>query len=204
MQVTPVVTNNYAYDDANRLTSVDGVPYTWDSNGKMQSAAYPLLTQAASANSGAAGGLPLSQYINPVVCSTARPNGDVIHKLQYGQSLWSIAIAYYTTINQIRLWNNLGEDTTVYEGQVLLVQRFATQPPPATSTPLASPTATPVITHTPVQPTATPTMTVQPSPNSPGEDEPSDNPSTSIRVGLILAIVALGGLIAALLMQGTN
>ena len=172
------------------------------SSGRMQSAAYPLLTQAASANSGAAGGLPLSQYINPVVLSTARPNGDVIHKIQYGQSLWSIAIAYHTTINQIRAWNNLGEDTTVYEGQVLLVQRFATQPPPATSTPLVSPT--PIMTPTPMQSTTSPTMTVQPSANSPGEDDPSHNPSTEIRVGLILAIVALGGLIAALLMQGTS
>ena len=28
-------TNTYAYDDANRLISVDGMAYTWDNNGNL-------------------------------------------------------------------------------------------------------------------------------------------------------------------------
>ncbi len=83
------------------------------------------------------------QYIIPVKRSTARPSGDVIHKVQYGQSLWSIAVTYNTTIAQIRAWNSLGESIDIYEGQVLLVQRGATQPPPPTNTPLA--TVTPLL-----------------------------------------------------------
>jgi uncharacterized protein YkwD len=171
------------------------------SSGKMQSAAYPLLTQVASSG-GVAGGFLMSQYIKPVVLSTARPNGDVIHKIQYGQSLWSIAIAYHTTIAQIRAWNNLGEDTTVYEGQFLLVQRSATQPPPATITP--QPTSTPLSTATVRRATPSATVTAQPSSTSPGEAVPPQSPSIEFRVGLILVFVALGGLIAVLLFQRTN
>jgi uncharacterized protein YkwD len=79
-----------------------------------------------------------SQFIVPVVVSTAWPNGDVYHKAQYGQTLWSIAVQYGTTMEYIRRYNSLDENSTVYEGQLLLVQRNATQPPP-----------TPTVTRTP-------------------------------------------------------
>jgi YD repeat-containing protein len=36
-QTTDSGTNTYAYDTANRLTSVDGVTYTWDNNGNLLS-----------------------------------------------------------------------------------------------------------------------------------------------------------------------
>jgi RHS repeat-associated protein len=34
-QESVAITNTYAYDAANRLASVDGVPYTWDNNGNL-------------------------------------------------------------------------------------------------------------------------------------------------------------------------
>jgi LysM repeat protein len=172
------------------------------SSGKMQSAADPLLTQVASSKSGAVEGSLMSQYVKPVALSTARPDGDVIHKIQYGQSLWSIAIAYHTTIDQIRAWNNLGQDTTIYEGQVLLVQKSATQPPAATLTPQAS--STPLSTAIERRATSSSTATVLPASMSPGENIPSQSPAIEIRVGLILVLVASGGLIAVLLMQRRN
>jgi LysM repeat protein len=67
--------------------------------------------------------LAKGQYIIPVIQSTARSDGDVVHEVQYGESLWSIAITYGTTIEQIQKLNNLGESTTVYEQQLLLVQK---------------------------------------------------------------------------------
>ena len=172
------------------------------SSGKMQSAADPLLTQVAYSKSGAAEGSLMSQYMKPVALSTARPDGDVIHKIQYGQSLWSIAIAYQTTIDQIRAWNNLGQDTTIYEGQVLLVQKSATQPPAATLTPLAF--STPLSTANERRATSSSTATALPASMSSGEDIPSQSPSIGTRAGLILVLVASGGLIAVLLMQRRN
>ena len=70
----------------------------------------------------------------PWLLSTARPDGDVFHKVQYGQTLWSIAIEYGTTIKNIQALNYLGEDLVVYQGQELLVKKAATQPAPATPT----------------------------------------------------------------------
>ncbi len=168
-------------------------------SGAMQSAAYPLLTQAASSSSGSMDGSLLSQYMKPVALNTARPDGDVIHKVQYGQSLWSIAVAYHTTIEQIRAWNNLWEATTVYEGEVLLVQKSATQPPPATITPRAS--LTPLSTATARRATPSTTATAFPSSISPGENAPSPSLSIENLAGLILLIFAIGGLVAVWWMQ---
>jgi len=173
--------------------------------GRMQSDAYPILTgipltRAAysSSSTQAAGNGSLPQFVIPVLRSTARPNGDVFHKVQYGQTLWSIAITYGTTIDRLRAWNNLGEDTTVYEGQNLLVQKGATQPPPATSSAQVS---TPVIlisktpTSTEILP-GSPSMTVLPvSPVTP--ESQSSNPSPGLMVGVFVVILlTIGWLVA--------
>lgn len=105
-------------------------------SGKMQWGADKYLTQAAVTQAACSGlstqianGTPgdLSQYSIPVVLSTARPDGDVIHEVKYGQTLWSIAIEYDTTIEQIKRLNNLSSDTVV-PGWTLLVKKGATQP----------------------------------------------------------------------------
>ena len=58
------------------------------------------------------------------------PNGDVIHEVKYGQALWSIAIQYGTTIEQLRRLNNLPSTPVIYPGQKLIVMKNATQPAP--------------------------------------------------------------------------
>jgi LysM repeat protein len=136
----------------------------------------------------------VSQYIVPVAVATARPDGDVFHKVQYGQTLWSIAIQYGTTIEQIQSYNNL-EDTSVYVGWILLVQKNATQPAPV-------PTATatlPEVVKTPIIPTstqiivrtATPTVTTIPTVVS----QASQNDHViviSIIISFIVLMVTLG------------
>jgi len=109
-------------------------------SGQMQHVAYDILTgipatQAAciGLSTQDAGYSNLSQYSIPVAMSTARPDGDVIHEVQYGQTLWSIAIQYSTTIEQIKRFNNLTSDIVV-PGWTLLIQKGATQPAPFTMT----------------------------------------------------------------------
>lgn len=105
-----------------------------------QNTAYDILTsipitQAACMGwtTQQAGYVDLSQYSVPVAISTARPDGDVVHEVEYGQTLWSIAIEYDTTIEQIKRLNNLSDDTVI-PGWKLLVKKGATQPAPATAT----------------------------------------------------------------------
>jgi len=140
-------------------------------SGQMQSNAYAILTgipmtqQAYSAmeTQAAANGV-LPQYSVPVAMSTPLSNGKVYHEVRYGQTLWSIAIAYGTTVKQIQALNNLGESIVVYEGEVLLVQMGATQPAASSEATIASlpstPTGYPTLTLVPTHPPATPDKVV--------------------------------------------
>jgi uncharacterized protein YkwD len=75
-----------------------------------------------------------SQFMVPVTVSTPGADGLVYHEVAYGQSLWSIAIAYGVKIDDIKSLNNLS-GLDIYPGQKLLILRGPTPAP-------ASPTAT--------------------------------------------------------------
>lgn len=161
-------------------------------SGQMQTDAHPILTAVAQGGSFTGKENLVPQYILPVKRATAHPGGDVIHKVQYGQSLWSIAITYNTTIDQIRAWNNLGDSIEIYDGQVLLVQRNATQPPPPTNTPQVSPT--PYYEVTPTGPVNFPTTTVQPVAfeQNKSESEPQRAGSAGLWAVVILILAVAG------------
>lgn len=163
----------YAVDTAAATTS-----------GQQQESASSILT-SVPAGSDASG---VSQFMVPVTLSTPRPDGRVFHKVQYGQSLWSIAIAYSTTIRNIQALNNLGEESTVYQGQELLVVTGATQaatlPPEETPTTQATITLVPptmLSTSTPAQATVTPTEEIV--------EETNSKPASS-KVLIVVLIVA--------------
>ena len=155
-------------EDGNVICVIETALQT--ASGKMQYDAYPILTgipQTQTAYSGMAtlaakNGLP-PQYSLPVKVSTAQPNGDVVHVVQYGQTLWSIAITYHTTIKQIQSLNHLSS-IVIIDGQKLLVVKGATQPVPTSdmtatfNAPRVS--ATPSLSfQTPVRQRPTPTPT---------------------------------------------
>ncbi|MCK7519375.1 MAG: LysM peptidoglycan-binding domain-containing protein [Ignavibacteriales bacterium] len=71
------------------------------------------------------------QYSVPVAINTARPDGDVVHEVKYGQTLWSLAEMYKVPIEQIKRLNGLVDDNII-PGWKLLIQKAATQPPPVT------------------------------------------------------------------------
>jgi LysM repeat protein len=156
-------------------------------SGQMQSSASSILTSVPSGAGDSAG---VSQFMVPVAVSTARADGDVIHKVQYGQSLWSIAIEYGTTIKNIQALNNLGEDMVVYQGQELLVLKAATQP----ALSAAQVTMTPMITETSM-PTATfsasPTpMQVSVSPTLEAAEAAASTSTSSSRILVVVLILA--------------
>ena len=165
-------------------------------SGQMQDSVSSVLTSVPELSEQAG----VSQYMVPVVMSTARPDGDVFHKVQYGQSLWSIAIKYGTTIKNIQALNNLGEYLIVYQGQDLLVLKGATQPAPSTreATPLAVPPT--------VALTTTPTANIAASPIAiPMEETPPANvPSSRFLVGLLIVAAFIGGGVAVWLIRDPN
>jgi uncharacterized protein YkwD/LysM repeat protein len=126
-----------------------------------------------------------------VLPNTPKPDGSVSHLVQPGETLWSIAIAYKTTIAELKSINRLTDDN-IYPGDTLMI--FL---PKATSTPAPTATATSV-------PTATPfvfwTVTSSPEPTAtPIPASPVAGGSGMIVVGIIIisALLAAGALTAA-------
>ncbi len=59
--------------------------------------------------------------IVPVKVAEPDADGNLIHKVQYGQSLWLIAVAYKTTVQELRIWNNLPESYQLQVGDELVI-----------------------------------------------------------------------------------
>jgi LysM repeat protein len=166
----------------------------------MQYGASDILTgivQTQSANSAietmaAASGLP-PQYSVPVAISTARPDGDVVHEVQYGQTLWSLAEMYQVSIEQIKLLNGLVDDN-ILPGWKLLIQKAATQPAPVMDTPpaLVVPTETKYPTAIPFY-TTTPTITLTIPSTALGQQLKGN--STVVAALLIAFSILLAGII---------
>ncbi|CAG1014365.1 hypothetical protein ANAEL_04961 [Anaerolineales bacterium] len=165
-------------------------------SGEMQDSAVVALTSAPDS-----AGSVVSQYIVPVVVNTAQPDGNVYHVLQYGQTLWSVAIEYRTTIKQIQAFNNLGDDLVVYQGQKLLVKRGATQPAPPTLIPTGPATVTPTdLPALTVLPTSSST-TIAATPTVILDEVPTSNSSSSLLIGILIFAVLIGGGVAVWLIR---
>lgn len=86
---------------------------------------------------------------NQIITSTPNYDGNIYHTVEYGQTLFDIALAYGITLDYLKSENGLTSDS-VTAGQTLLIK------------PVSTSTITPTFTLTPVYPTRTPTFTPQP------------------------------------------
>jgi len=129
-------------------------------------------TPGAAVPTGSSTAAPVSQVIIPVRTSAPLANGQLIHEVRSGQSLWSIAIAYHTHIEDILRLNRLPPGTdTVYLGEKL----FIPTPSGGWITPQAA--ALPAITAAATPPAAAfKVPTAVPSADGAGrqEDKPAD------------------------------
>ena len=116
-----------------RMYIILDVAAYWGDAGKT-----PRPTSSGVGQPGNPGGV--SQFIAPVKIATPIADGSVIHQVQSGQSLWSIAIKYGVKIESIRRLNKISPDGTIYIGQELIIRG------PGLSTP------------TPLQMTETPSL----------------------------------------------
>jgi hypothetical protein len=134
-----------------------------------------------------------SDFIVPITINTPDDNGLVYHEVQYGQTLWAIAIEYGVKIDAIRALNNLGPTTDIYQGDRLLVRQVTPPSPvPVTRTATAIPlepvrtvTATSLSTSTPILIEVT-TGTV----------ESAQNPGLGIAVGIVLITLLFAGMLS--------
>ncbi len=139
-------------------------------------------------------GTPITQEatIPAAIVSTPDGKGDVYHIVQPGQSLWQIALAYKTTVNEIQSSNNLASDNII-AGQKLFISHEGTSTPvPATPTVTQNPaSATPLPTFVFFTPTSTITFTSTPAVPLSG----STGAGTSV-IAIILVALSAAGLVA--------
>lgn len=158
-------------------------------------------TSGAAQESAAGSGSPVPVasppgIIYPVTLSTADASGMVIHEVKPGQSLWLIAIAYETRIDEIKSLNNLltndifpGEKLVIKAGIAVTAAASATLTLPATATLTSLPTTT----FTPRSVTATALSIPVAAP-----EVPSSGGVINIAVGIILLAILGGGLFTLL------
>ena len=168
---------------------------------------YVLDAGASGTSTGSSGTLPaagtlvapgtpiVSQYSVPVTLNTPNADGLVYHEVAYGQSLWSIAIAYGTKIESIKQLNNLG-DIDIYVGQKLLVLKGPT-PAPATPTMTETQTLVPA-TSTLAALVATETLSAITGAAS-GTAVPLASPSKPGGLNLTALLIIVGALLFAAL-----
>ena len=145
-------------------------------------------------------GPPPETRISVAVVSTPNPEGDIIHEVQVGQSLWQIAIAYEVKIDDIKRLNNLLDDS-IYPGSRLLIKTEA----PVTLIPTASMTevqvSDPTVMPTSAVPAATTASLETPTsgtsiPSAVAETMPVDNQSIMrVAIGIIVLALLGGGII---------
>ncbi len=132
-----------------------------------------------------------------MLLSTPNPDGSIVHIVQYGDTLLTIAKAYGVQVDDIRALNGMAAGSTnIYEGQKLIIRASnpPTETPTITDTPLPF-TGTPTPTLSPRTPTPTrtpaPTLTPTPRPLIPGL---ASLPSGRRMAGIALIVICVAGL----------
>ena len=133
------------------VSVVDGrVYYVIDCASSSTSGAPSVSTQVVKSGTT----VPANEaVIYPVALSTPNANGDVIHEVQSGQTLWQIAIAYEVKIDDIKRLNNLF-DNNIFPGNKLLIKKdvvLTVALPTATAVPEITATVVPSATLLPTQ-----------------------------------------------------
>ncbi|GAB4580975.1 MAG: hypothetical protein Fur0022_37200 [Anaerolineales bacterium] len=97
------------------------------------------------------GGSTVPQFITPVKIATPDADGKIYHIVEFGQSFWSIAIAYQITIADLEYWNNLSREQELWVGQKLFIPTQDTEgyatPTPVGMVILSTPDAEGKIIH---------------------------------------------------------
>jgi LysM repeat protein len=124
-----------------------------------------------------------------VVINTPNENGDIVHEVLAGQTLWQIAISYNVKVEDVKRLNNL-VDNNIFPGETLLIASVNAITETPTITPIFTRTFRPTTTHTLV---STLTLSVETSTPATADKPPANNSNVmAIMIGII-ALAILGG-----------
>ena len=146
----PATTPNYCHIGAGTATASNGMTYY------ILQAAYisgEACDSTPPTGGGGTPGQPPIGYgiVTPVEKVELNEEGNYVHEVKTGQSLWSIAVAYGVTIKEILAWNNLPDSYVLWPGDKLTIagpeSRALVTPTPRGNVSLAAPDADGSIVH---------------------------------------------------------
>lgn len=138
----------------NTMTTVDGVHMGAGVAEAADGMVYYILDVGVQYGSGGSGSggvgstvptTAVTAQVAPVKVSTPNADGSVVHVVDTGQALWSIAAAYEVTVDELRALNDLPENAVIYVEQELLIRvAYTPTPSPTTTVTPRPPTRTPI------------------------------------------------------------
>jgi LysM repeat protein len=146
----PATQPNYCHVGAGVATASNGMTYY------ILQAAYISGAACDSTPPTGGGGTPGQPpagygYVTPVEKDELNEDGNYVHVVKTGQSLWSIAVAYGVTIKEILAWNNLPDSYVLWPGDELTIagpdSRALVTPTPLGNVTKATPDAEGRIVH---------------------------------------------------------
>jgi len=146
----PATQPNYCHVGAGVATASNGMTYY------ILQAAYISGEACDSTPPTGGGGTPGQPpagfgYVTPVEKVELNEDGNYVHVVKTGQSLWSIAVAYGVTIKEILAWNNLPDSYVLWPGDELTIagpdSRALVTPTPLGNVVIAPPNADGSIIH---------------------------------------------------------
>ncbi|MEM7330611.1 MAG: LysM peptidoglycan-binding domain-containing protein [Chloroflexota bacterium] len=78
---------------------------------------------------------PAPLIVAPSVLATPNEDGSIVHMVQEGQALWSLAAYYEVPLTDILLFNNFSDTHFIQPGDDVVIQLAEGQAPPPTPTP---------------------------------------------------------------------
>ncbi len=131
--------------------------------------------------------VPALPPISPVVPNTPQSDGSIVHEVQLGQTLWTIAAVYGVSVDDIMKLNNMAQGAFIHPGDKLTIRSAVTatpEPPTETAVPSSTSTAQGLPSRTP-EPSLTPTSAL---PTGAGEGS-----GMLVVVGIVVLSLAVAG-----------
>ncbi len=99
-----------------------GVVYFTLDVGQVSGNPLPAITASISGTGATpASGATAVDYTSGVIVSTPNPDGSIVHKVQAGEALWTIAAVYKISVDELKQLNGLNSNF-LKEGQELIIK----------------------------------------------------------------------------------
>ncbi len=119
--------------------------YTLDAGWISGNAAAPSTTGNGAANNVPAANATKAVVVKPLMLATAAADGSIVHTVEQGQTLWTLAAKYKISLDELLALNKLNQNSFVFPGDKIVV-RPSNTPGAAVPSEAASPAASLAVT----------------------------------------------------------